>query len=91
MGVELHCLRGVQSAKQCSLCGIYLASNTAQPNSDSMCLQAISIVREIYHLQISPILVILCSVWAGSSVVEHRTFNPLVEGSNPSRLTMFLV
>ena len=27
--------------------------------------------------------------WAGSSVVEHRTFNPGVEGSSPSRLTSF--
>ena len=30
------------------------------------------------------------SRWAGSSAVEHGTFNPLVEGSNPSRLTMNL-
>ena len=28
--------------------------------------------------------------WAGSSVAEHGTFNPLVEGSNPSRLTKIL-
>lgn len=27
------------------------------------------------------------SARAGSSAVEHGTFNPLVEGSNPSRLT----
>jgi hypothetical protein len=25
--------------------------------------------------------------WAGSSVVEHRTFNAVVDGSIPSRLT----
>lgn len=25
--------------------------------------------------------------WDGSSVVEQRTFNPLAEGSNPSRPT----
>ena len=26
-------------------------------------------------------------MWAGSSAVEHRTFNPLVEGSSPSGRT----
>jgi len=27
-------------------------------------------------------------MWAGSSAVEHRTFNPLVVGSIPTRLTI---
>ena len=29
-------------------------------------------------------------MWARSSVVEHRTFNPLVVGSNPTEPTIFL-
>ncbi len=31
----------------------------------------------------------MCTQWADSSAVEQRTFNPQVEGSNPSPLTQY--
>jgi hypothetical protein len=36
---------------------------------------------------LSHAVVDIFGVWAGSSVVEHLTFNQVVDGSIPSRLT----